>query len=42
MKTSANEKAQMDEYIKACTTKEDKLHLLFTAINYLALNYSDD
>lgn len=34
------EKAQMDKYIKACRSRQDKLHLLFLAINNLALEWA--
>jgi hypothetical protein len=31
----------MDEYVRACKTRQDKLHLLFLAINSLALDWAD-
>ena len=34
------EKLQMDEYVRACKTRQDKLHLLFLAINNLALEWA--
>ena len=37
---SDEEKLQMDEYISACKTRQDKLHLLFLAINNLALDWA--